>query len=153
MIYQSKNSKNLYAEAEKVFTDRIGKYIKFESVRLTPLKLSSSLNANQVRQKEMEYFISKLPSGARVFLLDEKGKLQDSRSFSGWLDNQISYDSRDICFVIGGAYGFSEEFRKRAQGVISLSKLTMAHHLARIVFLEQLYRAFSIINGEPYHND
>ena len=116
LLYQSKDAKNQYAEAETLFISRINKYIKFESIQLTPLKLSPSLSSKQVQEKEKEYFKSRLPNNARVYLLDEKGKMQTSREFSAWLDNQISYDSRDICFVIGGAFGFSEDFKKQATG-------------------------------------
>ncbi|NNE25628.1 MAG: 23S rRNA (pseudouridine(1915)-N(3))-methyltransferase RlmH [Saprospiraceae bacterium] len=153
LLYQSKDSKNHYADAERLFIGRIAKYIKFEAIQLAPLKISKSLNSEQVQQKEMEYFQSRIPVGSRVYLLDEKGKRYASRDFAKWLDNQMAYDSRDICFVIGGAYGFSKTFKQLAEGQLSLSDMTMAHHLARVVFLEQLYRGFTIINNEPYHND
>lgn len=152
VAYQGKTSKNIFDEAESKFIKRIKKYARFEFLPITPLKLSSSLSIEEIRNKEEVHFKSKLPNNAILILLDESGKLYDSKNFAGMVNNLISYNNKDLCFVIGGAYGFSKNMKSSADHLISLSKLTFAHHLARIVFLEQLYRAFTIINGEPYHN-
>ena len=152
LLYQGKPKKNIFEKAEQIYVKRISNYVPFELVRLEPLKLSKSLSILEVKSKEEVYYKNKLPGNSLTILLDEKGKHLNSLSFSDFVNHNISHQSRDITFVIGGAYGFSDGFKNSSNFMISLSELTYSHHLARVVFLEQLYRAFSIINGEPYHN-
>ena len=88
-----------------------------------------------------------------MILLDERGKMFTSIEFASLIKDRLDYGSRDIVFVIGGAYGFSEEVYARANSKISLSKMTFSHQMVRTIFAEQLYRAFTIIKGEPYHHE
>ncbi|MBT8191156.1 MAG: 23S rRNA (pseudouridine(1915)-N(3))-methyltransferase RlmH [Saprospiraceae bacterium] len=152
LIYQGKSGKNHFDKAEDMYLSRIKKYISFDIQQLQPLKLSNALSVEEIRKKEEEYFLKKLPTDSLIILLDEKGKSYNSSSFSKFLDKMTSFQSKKIIFVIGGAFGFSNSMKQRADHIVRLSDMTMAHHLARIVFLEQLYRAFTIIKGEPYHN-
>ena len=85
-------------------------------------------------------------------MLDERGNLYTSEDWARHLEKKIVYGGKDIVFVIGGAYGFSSQVYKRANGMLSLSKMTFSHQIIRVIFLEQLYRAFTIIKGEPYHH-
>lgn len=150
-MYIGRDKKNIYADAEKEFVKRIKRYCKFDVLALTPPKLSSSSPRQLFQAKEEALLIEKLPENSHFILLDEKGKEFSSQTFSKFLDITRSKHSK-INFIVGGAYGFSEEFRNKHKDVISLSKLTFPHHMARLVFLEQLYRGFTILNNEPYHN-
>ena len=152
LLYQGRSKKNIFAEAEKVYSDRIRRYQKIDLQRIDPLKLSSALSIDQIRIKEEKYFTRHIKPGSYCILLDEKGKQHNSISFSKYIERLRASVNRDIYFVIGGAYGFSDSFKSKSDDIITLSQLTLPHHLARIVFLEQLYRSFSILAGEPYHN-
>ncbi len=152
LFYIGKQSKNLYSEAEAEFYKRIKRYCKFNISAIAPLKNTKSLSPEEVRHSESQLFNSKRESSARLILLDETGKKFNSREFALFLEKQLSISPK-LNFIIGGAYGFNAQFRSEADAVISLSDLTFPHHLARLVFLEQLYRGFSILNNEPYHND
>ena len=88
-----------------------------------------------------------------LILMDERGKEMTSRKFAEWLDQLMVRQQRNIVFVIGGPYGFSKEVYDRANGKIALSQMTLTHEMARLFFAEQLYRAFTILRGEPYHHD
>lgn len=152
ILYQAKSNKNFFEHAESVYLKRIKRYIKLELLPLKPLKLSNALDVQQIREKEESYYKQFIPDQAFTILLDEKGKSLNSKQFAKQLESLMSTVQGDKYFIIGGAYGFSESFKAQANLLISLSNLTFAHHLARIVLLEQIYRGFSIINGEPYHN-
>jgi len=152
ILYQGRSKKNIFETAESQFIERIKRYQKIELTGLTPVKHSKSLPLNLIRKKEEEHFENHIKPNTYRILLDEKGKEHDSISFSKYIERLRSTVNKDIVFVIGGAYGFSDEFKSSANDIIRLSKLTYSHHLARIVFLEQLYRSFTILSGEPYHN-
>ncbi len=125
-----------YKSIAQDYIKRISNYINFDIIETTDDKLAKVLEKYD-----------------RIFLLDDKGKEYTSKEFSDFLQKQMNQSAKQIAFVIGGAYGFSEEVRSKAQGLISLSKLTFPHQLVRPVFLEQLYRAFTIINNEKYHHE
>ncbi len=152
LIYIGKSSKNIYSEAECEFTKRIKRYTRFEINQINPLKLSNSLPKDEMLKAEYKLFQCKLKEGSYIILLDETGKAYDSRGFSKHLESLMT-TRNNISFVIGGAYGFSDDFKSSSQELISLSKMTLPHHMARLVLLEQIYRAFSIMKNEPYHND
>jgi len=150
LYYIGKSSKHIYKEAEDLFVKRIKHYCPIELIKLTPLKLSKSLSADEIKTKEAAYFLSKIKSG-RLILLDETGKRFNSKNFAQELQKELGAFS-NINFLIGGAYGFSDSIKKKADKLLALSELTFPHHLARVLLLEQIYRAFSILNNEPYHN-
>ena len=126
--------------------------MSIELIKLAPKKISSSHSPQEVQKIESKIFEKALEGIHNIILLDEKGKTMASKPFSKYLQNTINRGGHSIAFVIGGAYGFSAEMKASNRQVISLSELTFAHHLARTVLLEQIYRAFTIINNEPYHN-
>lgn len=134
------------------YAERIGKYAPFSISVIEGLKKSQSLSIEQVKQREGELILRALKSADTLILLDEKGKRFTSTEFSkqvaGWMQN-----GKDVVLVIGGAYGFSDEVYQRASQKISLSDMTFSHQIIRVIFLEQLYRAFTILRGEPYHHE
>jgi len=137
------------AEYEK----RIKRYIDFEIKIIKDFKASKSMPAKTVKIKEGEQILKHLNKTDFLILLDEKGKMFTSREFAKFIDNKIFTGTKHLVFLIGGAYGFSDEIYNRANAKLSLSKMTFSHQPIRVLFAEQLYRAFTIIKGEPYHND
>lgn len=127
--------------------------MRLEQVQLKPPNISKSHSQEEVQVMEQDIFEKALKEEKNVILLDEGGQTFTSVSFSKFLQQRINMGGHTISFVIGGAYGFSSKMKQRYGTIVSLSALTFAHHLARTVLLEQLYRAFSIINNEPYHNN
>ena len=116
-------------------------------------KLRGKPKAAQVLEAEGKYVLSKLESGDRLILLDEGGKQFDSRGLADWLEEQLSRSPGRLILLIGGAYGFSPLLYSRAEAKLSLGKLTFSHQLVRVMTLEQVYRAFTILRDHPYHND
>ncbi|NOZ35379.1 MAG: 23S rRNA (pseudouridine(1915)-N(3))-methyltransferase RlmH [Chlorobi bacterium] len=137
------------AEYEK----RIKRYINFEIKIIKDIKTGKNMPPKIIKQKEGEQLFKQVNDNDILILADEKGKEYTSREFAKFIDNKIVTGAKHVIFVIGGAYGFSEEVYKRANGKVSLSKMTFSHQPIRVLFAEQLYRAFTIIKGEPYHND
>jgi len=152
IIYIGKDKKNHHSEAEQLYQKRINNYLPIELVKLKPQKYSQSLSAGEIRSKEEKIFEKELGTDSRVILMDEKGKTYNSMKFSKFIEKQTNLGGRTLSFVIGGAYGFSKSMKQKYPEKIALSSLTFAHHLARMVLLEQIYRAFTILNNEPYHN-
>ena len=134
------------------FVGRLKHYTKFEQITLElPSKMRSADGA-LVKKSEGELLLKKLVPTDYLILLDEKGATYTSREFAATLQ-KLSNTQASCVFVIGGAFGFSEQVYERANAKLSLSKMTFSHQLIRLIFIEQLYRAFTIIKGEPYHND
>ncbi len=133
------------------YSKRINRYIKFEAVYIENNQQKFSDNEKQ-KTKEGELILKKLQSGDYLILLDERGKEFNSVQFAEQLNLLFNQSIKNICFVIGGAYGFSEEVYARSNTKISLSRMTFSHQIIRAIFTEQLYRAFTIINNEPYHH-
>ena len=139
-------------EGLQLYVGRLQHYVKFDLREIPELKGTSALSEEQIRQKEGA-MILKEAGNAEIILLDERGNQYRSLGFASWLQDRLNRGGRDICFVIGGAYGFSREVYEKASGKVSLSKMTFSHQMVRTIFAEQLYRAFTIIKGEPYHHE
>ena len=137
----------------ELYVSRIGHYVPFTLNEIPQLKNVSSLSQSQIKEKEADLLLSAIKPGDDVILLDERGKQMRSTEFSSWLSDRMTRSGRDIVFVIGGAYGFSGRVYERAGGKISLSLMTFSHQMVRTIFAEQLYRAFTIMKGEPYHHE
>jgi 23S rRNA (pseudouridine1915-N3)-methyltransferase len=133
------------------YSKRITRYVKFEAVYIENSQQKFSDNEKQ-KIKEGEHILKKLQAGDYLILLDERGKEYNSVQFAEQLNLFFNQSIKNICFVIGGAYGFSEDVYARSNAKISLSRMTFSHQIIRIIFAEQLYRAFTIINNEPYHH-
>ena len=134
------------------YQKRLGFYIKFEFEIIQDIKNSKNLTEDQQKQKEGELILNKLNTTDVLILLDENGKQMDSVSFSNYLQKHMNSGIKQLVFVIGGPYGFSPEVFEKAQGKLSLSKMTFSHQMVRLFVIEQLYRAFTILRNEPYHH-
>ena len=135
-----------------VYESRLKHYTQFERIELPDIKNSSSMKPEQMKILEGESILRRVGENDTMILLDERGDTLSSTELAKYLEQKQVAGVRNIWFVIGGAFGFSEEVYNRANGKISLSKMTFPHQLIRVIFLEQLYRVFTIIRGEKYHH-
>lgn len=145
------NEKYLSAGID-IYVRRLGHYLPFSMEILPDVRQAKHLSPEQLKQKEGDYLLGKLRNDDLLILLDEKGKSFDSVDFAAYLDRQLQMPYRRLIFQVGGAYGFSEAVYERANARLALSKMTFSHQMVRLFFLEQLYRAMTILRNEPYHN-
>ncbi len=134
------------------YSERIAHYMPFDIVTIPELRNTKNLSEDQQKTMEGELILKQLQPSDTLVLLDEHGKEFRSIELAKWLE-QKQQTARRLVFVIGGPYGFSEAIYKRANEQLSLSKLTFSHQMVRLVFTEQIYRACTIIKGEPYHHE
>jgi 23S rRNA (pseudouridine1915-N3)-methyltransferase len=153
LLTVGKTDVNWVKQGLDIYMSRLKHYIPFSITEIPELKNVSSLSKDQIKTKEGELILKNIKPVDDVILLDEHGKQYGSVEFAALLQNKINYEGKDIVFVIGGAYGFSEPVYKRANSKISLSKMTFSHQMVRAIFTEQIYRAFTIMKGEPYHHE
>lgn len=135
-----------------VYTKRLGFYVNFEFEIIPDIKKSKNLSEAQQKQKEGELVLGKINTSDVLVLLDEKGKHFTSVDFSSYLQKHMNSGIKQLIFLIGGPYGFSQELYSRASGKVSLSKMTFSHQMVRLFMVEQLYRGFTILRNEPYHH-
>jgi len=135
------------------YIQRLGHYIRFEFEIIPDLKNTKSISISAQKEKEGELILKKLQASDDLILLDERGKTFSSMEFSDFLQKKMNSGLKQLIFVIGGPYGFSEAVYDRSNGKISLSKMTFSHQMIRPFFAEQLYRAFTIQSNEPYHHE
>ncbi len=131
---------------------RIKRYCKFDIRFIKDLKNTKNINTSQQKKLEGDKIIAELKPSDYIILLDENGKEFNSVDFANFINKTLSSGLKNIVFIIGGPYGFSQEVYKRANIKVALSKMTFSHQLIRLIFAEQLYRAFTILNNEPYHH-
>ncbi len=136
-----------------VYQKRLKHYISFDIELIADVKNAKSLSQQQLREKEGQLILSKIQSGDVVVLLDEHGKQFRSVEFSNYLQKKMNAATKQLVFVIGGAFGFSDEVYQAASEKISLSKMTFSHQMIRLFMVEQLYRSFTILKNEPYHHE
>lgn len=134
------------------YLKRLVHYIPFEMKVIPDIKNRKTLTEEQQKKMEGELILSQIGVGDELILLDEKGKTFTSVSFSQWIERQMNTSAKRLIFVVGGPYGFSDEVYAKAKSKISLSEMTFSHQMIRLIFVEQLYRAFTIMKGEPYHH-
>ena len=134
------------------YVERIGHYMPFSITTIPELKNAKSLSEDQQKEREGELIMKQLQASDTVVLLDEHGTQMRSIEFASWLQKMQS-SARRLVFVIGGPYGFSPALYQRANQKISLSPMTFSHQMVRLVFTEQIYRACTILKGEPYHHE
>lgn len=140
-------------EGLETYSSRLSHYVPFSVCEIPELKNTSALTRTQIKEREGELILKAIKPTDRVILLDECGKEYRSVEFAEEIRRLSLAGGKDIVFVIGGAYGFSEAVYARSVGKISLSRMTFSHQMVRTIFAEQLYRAFTIIKGEPYHHE
>jgi 23S rRNA (pseudouridine1915-N3)-methyltransferase len=134
------------------FYQRIKKYIPFETVIIPDIKDGGSYSVKDKLNKEGKKVLQKLTIQDYLILLDEGGKEYSSLQFSQFIEKELNKSHKKLIFLVGGSYGFSNELQERANFKISMSKMTFSHQMVRLFFLEQLYRGFTILHNEPYHN-
>ncbi len=153
LIFVGKTVKPYLIAAENEYDKRLKRYIKVEEVIIPELKNASKLSENEIKTKEGVLILEKIISSDEVVLLDDKGTQFTSIQMSEWINKLQVSGKKNIVFIVGGAYGFSEEVNQRAQQKLSLSQLTFSHQMVRMIFKEQLYRCYTILKGEPYHHN
>lgn len=152
LLFIGKESADIFQPAVQQYLDKLKFYVSVEVVALPYLKNSKSMSYDEQKGREGELLLKKIEPQDEVVLLDERGKEMTSMAFSKFLQQKMN-GGRNVVFVIGGAYGFSPAVYARANAQLSLSKLTFPHIMTRLIFLEQLYRACTILRGEPYHHE
>ena len=135
------------------YLTRLPRHWNFEITEIPDVKNARNLTPDLLKKEEAKLFLNNIENTDLVVLLDEKGKQFTSREFTQKLDSYQNNSIKKICFLVGGAYGFSEEMYQRANEKISISKMTFTHQMIRLFFVEQIYRADQILQGKPYHND
>lgn len=153
LLTVGKTDRDWVRQGLDIYVSRLKHYIPFSLVEIPELKNVSALSKDQIKVKEGELVLKNIRPTDDVILLDEHGKEYSSTQLAKILQDKISYECKDMVFVIGGAYGFSDAVYARANSKLSLSKMTFSHQMVRTIFAEQLYRAFTIMKGEPYHHE
>ncbi len=138
-------------EGELIYEKRLNHYCNYERIEISDIKNAKNLSKEEIKRKEAENVLSRITANDFVVLLDDKGLQYSSEEFAIWLEKK-SLQPQTVVFIVGGAYGFDDRLYDRMNFRFSLSKMTFSHQMVRLIFLEQLYRGFSIIKGEPYHH-
>ncbi len=153
LILVGKTEAGWLRQGQEEYAGRLSHYGRFSLVEIPELKNVKSLSREQIKEKEGELILKTVTPSEELILLDERGEMFSSTGWAHEMEKKFLYSSRDIAFVIGGSYGFSRSVYERKNSMVSLSRMTFSHQLIRVVFLEQLYRIFTIIKGEPYHHE
>ncbi len=143
----------LLSQIIEEYRKRINYYLPFEMQIIVDIKKGRNLSDKEQKKQEGEKILKWLQPSDQVILLDEKGKHYSSVEFARQIEKKLLSTSKRLVFVVGGAYGFSDEVRERANEKVSLSSMTFTHQMVRLVFAEQLYRAMTILHNEPYHHE
>ncbi len=153
LVLIGKTDSDFLKQGIEEYTKRLKHYLNFNMVIIPDIKNVKNLSEIQQKQKEGELLINQIGTGDFVVLLDEKGKEYSSVEFSKFIEKQMISGLRNLTFMVGGPYGFSDEVYKKANSKLALSRMTFSHQMVRMIFVEQLYRAMTIIKGEPYHHN
>lgn len=153
LLMIGKTDARYFAEAIDEYRQRLTHYVPFEMQVIPDIKNAKNLSESQQKEREGEMLLKALQAGDYVVLLDERGKEMTSKQFASYLEKKMGSVSRRLVFIIGGPYGFSEALYKIANEKLSLSQMTFSHQMIRLLFIEQIYRAMTILNGEPYHHE
>lgn len=137
----------------ETYVARLVRYCKFSMLSLPDIKNAKTLSKDMIKEEEGKLIIGSVSSSDFVVLLDEKGREFNSHEFADWMQKQMNTGRKRLVMVIGGPYGFSSSVYNRADAKIALSRMTFTHEMARLLLLEQVYRGFTILRGEPYHHD
>ncbi len=153
LLSVGKTDEDFYAQAMDIFRKRLSHYIPFDLEFVPDVKNTKNLSEKEQKSLEGEALLNRIRQGDHVVLLDDKGKQYSSVEFSRFMEKKAHSVSKRLVFVIGGPYGFPDDVYRRANEKLSLSRMTFTHQMVRLVFVEQLYRAMTILNGEPYHHE
>jgi 23S rRNA (pseudouridine1915-N3)-methyltransferase len=152
LLLIGKTNTDFIREGFQTYEKRLKHYIPFETVCIPEVKNAKNLTASQLKDKEAELLIPYIEKKDLVILLDEKGNEYNSVEFAGFVQKNMNQGIKNIVFIVGGAFGFSDHIHKMKLPKLSFSKLTFSHEMIRLIFIEQLYRAMTIIKNEPYHH-
>ncbi len=152
LVVIGKTNINFVTDGIEEYTKRLKRYIKFNIVVISDIKGAKNMSTNEIKQREGEILSPLLSEYDYIVLLDERGKNPSSEEFAAWIETKSLQSIKKLCFVVGGAYGFSDEIYSKSREKISISRMTFSHQMIRLLFVEQLYRAFTIIKDEPYHH-
>ncbi len=153
LLVVGKTDSSYLREGMNEYVKRLKHYINFSFEVIPDIKKGKNTSVEIQKQKEGEFILSKLAPGKELHLFDEKGKMYSSIELSKFIEKKMVSGPKEMVFVIGGPYGFSKEVYQRATSKISLSRLTFSHQMVRLLCVEQIYRAFTILKGEPYHHE
>jgi len=153
LLTVGKSTNSYLIKLQEEYQNRLKFYIPFEILVIPELKNTKNLSINEQQEKEADLILKQLDNSDEVVLLDEKGKQFTSVGFSEFISKKMLASHKRMVFVVGGPYGFSERVYNRANGKVSLSAMTFSHQMIRLIFIEQLYRAMTILKGEPYHHE
>lgn len=153
LIAVGKTSTPYIREGIEAFTARVNRYIGFETEVIPDLKTTRGLTADEQKRREGELILKALRPGDRVVLLDERGRTLTSVKFAAEIERNMSAGLKRLVYIVGGPYGFSEAVYQRADAMMQLSAMTFTHEMVRLFFVEQVYRAMTILRGEPYHHE
>lgn len=153
LIVIGKTDRTYLQEGINIFHKRIIHYLPFEYQVIPDIKNTRKLTEDQQKEKEGELILAQIKAGEELIILDERGNEYGSHGFARFLEKKMLNGTRSVIFAIGGPYGFSQKVYDQAVGKISLSKMTFSHQMIRLIFSEQLYRALTILKGEPYHHE
>jgi len=152
LLMLGKTRESYIDEGFSLFKKRISHYLPFEVQTIAGLKKTKNLSPSAIKILEGELILKNLNVQDMVILLDEKGKTFTSTGFADFIQKQMNTGTKQLVFIVGGAYGFSPDVYQRANHQVSLSKMTFSHQIIRLIFAEQFYRAMTILKNEPYHN-
>ena len=153
LITMGKTEDSYLSEGINIYTKRLKHYVPFRILEITELKNTKNLSREQQKIKEAELIFKNINNTDHVILLDENSNELSSRQFSEFLNKKMVGGQHHLIFVVGGPYGFSKEVYDRSNEKISFSKMTFSHQMIRLFFVEQIYRAYTILKGEPYHHE
>ncbi len=153
IIFTGRTTGTVYPALINEYVQRMTHYVPTQIEEIPDLKNTKNLSQEQQKEREADQVLERLQPGDVLVLLDERGREMTSREFSQWMEQKLQTVPKRLVLLIGGPYGFSERIYEAAQQKISLSKMTFSHQMVRLFLVEQLYRAFTIIRGEPYHHD
>lgn len=153
LLVIGKTDKAFVKDALDEYQKRLKHYLSFQIEVIPDIKNAKNLSEEQQKNKEGELILSKVKSGDHLILLDERGISYSSVEFSGFIQKKMLAGIKNLLIVVGGPYGFSKQVYDRSQSKISLSKMTFSHQMIRMIFVEQIYRAMTILKGEPYHHE
>ncbi len=153
LLTVGKTTNSHLVKLQEEYQNRLKYYIPFELIVIPELKNTKNLSISEQQEKEADLILKQFETNDEVILLDEKGKQHTSVGFSEFISKKMLASHKRMIFVVGGPYGFSEKVYERANGKISLSAMTFSHQMIRLIFVEQLYRAMTILKGEPYHHE
>lgn len=153
LIVVGKTTDKRFEAIIQEYIERIRHYIPFTIEVIPELKNTKGLSQDEQKKREGEQILKSLQAGDYIVLLDEHGSERNSMDFASWMQKKMAAGPKRLVFIVGGPYGFSDAIHQKGNEKISLSRMTLSHQMIRMFFVEQIYRAMTILNGEPYHHE